>query len=181
MRSFAHLHAGKTFAVLALLRTLFDITLLRKGPEVIPHSPLVLLLTIVFWCIASLSALLLIERVDITDLRLDVVSTIVAIVVYSSIVVLSGFTPRLMQTLSAVIGCGAIVRFVFVCSYALTRPFVGDTFIGLLAWGVLLWSISVKGHIIARAVDRHWYFGLLIAVTVFVLQRLVDVWITAPP
>ena len=28
----------------------------------------------------------------------------------------------------------------------------------------MLWSVPVEGHIIARAIDRHWYLGIAIAV-----------------
>jgi hypothetical protein len=42
----------------------------------------------------------------------------------------------------------------------------------LVAWLILLWSVSIKGHIIASAIDRHWYIGLSIAVAVFVLQSI---------
>jgi hypothetical protein len=35
---------------------------------------------------------------------------------------------------------------------------------------ILLWSIPVEGHIIARAIDRHWYVGIGAALAVFVFQ-----------
>ena len=35
---------------------------------------------------------------------------------------------------------------------------------------VLLWSVPVEGHIIARAIDRFWYVGLVAASTVFIVQ-----------
>jgi hypothetical protein len=35
---------------------------------------------------------------------------------------------------------------------------------------LLAWSVRVKGHIIARTIDCEWYLGILIAISVFVLQ-----------
>jgi hypothetical protein len=43
---------------------------------------------------------------------------------------------------------------------------------GLVANLILLWSVPVEGHIIARAISRHWYIGVLIAIAVFVLQYI---------
>jgi hypothetical protein len=46
---------------------------------------------------------------------------------------------------------------------------------------MLLWSVPVEGHIIARAMGRHWYIGILIAITVFVLQFVIYSAMSATP
>jgi hypothetical protein len=74
--------------------------------------------------------------------------------------------------MSAIIGCGALLMSVFVGAYVFLQPFIGAGLMTLVAWLILLWSVSVKGHIIASAIDRHWYIGLSIAVAVFVLQSI---------
>jgi hypothetical protein len=43
----------------------------------------------------------------------------------------------------------------------------------LIANLILLWSVPVEGHIIARATERHWYIGILVALAVFILQYLI--------
>ena len=70
---------------------------------------------------------------------------------------------------------------VFVAAYALLRPFIGAGLMTLVAWSILLWSVSVKGHIIASAINRHWYIGMTIAVTVFVLQSIIGVLVSSEP
>jgi hypothetical protein len=35
---------------------------------------------------------------------------------------------------------------------------------------VLLWSVPVEGHILARTIDRHWYVGIVVAMAVFIFQ-----------
>ena len=53
-------------ALLPLLRTLFDITLLRKGPDNIPSSMILLLLAIGLWLFSSLAVLaLMIVRIGV--------------------------------------------------------------------------------------------------------------------
>jgi hypothetical protein len=94
------------------------------------------------------------------------------IVCYASIVVLGGFGPRLTQTITALVGCGALIFLTFVAQYTLFLPVAGEQVTGLVANLILLWSVPVEGHIIARAIDRHWYTGILIAITVFILQYI---------
>jgi hypothetical protein len=155
-----------------LIRTLFDITLLRKGPDAIPRSGLLLAAVVCLWILASLVGLVLIDRFDETDFFLGIFSGVAGLACYAAIVVLGGFGPRLTQTLTALVGCGALIFLTFVAQYVLFMPIAGDLVTGLVANLILLWSVPVEGHIIARAIDRHWYTGILIAITVFVLQYI---------
>lgn len=155
-----------------LIRTLFDITLLRKGPDAIPRSGLLLALVIGLWIFASLAGLALIERFDETDFFLGLFSGLAGIACYAAIVVFGGFGPRLTQTVTALVGCGALIFLTFVAQYVLFLPVAGEQMTGLVANLILLWSVPVEGHIIARAIDRHWYTGILIAITVFILQYI---------
>lgn len=167
--------------MLPFLKTLFDITLLRKGPEHFPRSVLILLMSIALWLIAALTALALIDRFDESDFVLEIFSAMVGVSCYAGLVVVTGYAPRIMQTLSAIIGCGAMLSLVFVAAYALFQPFLGGTMISLIAWAILLWSVSVKGHIIARAINRHWYVGLAVAAAVFCLQSVINEMVTSAP
>ncbi len=162
----------RTVPLLPLLQTLFDIALLRKGPEHIPHSVVMLVMTISLWLLSALTAFALIDRFDESDFFLEIFSALIAVACYSAIVILARRGSRLTQTMSAIIGCGAILMSVFVGAYVFLQPFIGAGLMTLVAWLILLWSVSVKGHIIASAIDRHWYIGLSIAVAVFVLQSI---------
>ena len=53
--------------VLPLIRTLFDIVLLRKGPDAIPRSGLLLVMAVGLWLFSSLAGLALIGRFDESD------------------------------------------------------------------------------------------------------------------
>ncbi len=167
--------------LLPFLKTLFDIALLRKGPEHIPRSVVILLMAIALWFVSALTALALIDRFDESDFFLEIFSALIAVASYSAIVIVARQRPRLTQTISAIIGCGAILTLVFVAAYALLNPFIGAGLMTLVAWMILLWSVSVKGHIIARAINRHWYIGLSIAVAVFVLQSIINVLVSSEP
>jgi hypothetical protein len=166
-------------AVLPLVRTLFDITLLRRGPEHLPRSVVLLGMTVSLWLFAALAALALIQRFDETDFFLSTFSAFVGVLCYALIVVLHGHRARTLQTVSAIIGAGALITLVFVAEYVLLTPFLGEVNAGLIATIILFWSVPVEGHIIARAIDRHWYIGILLAVSVFIIQYLVNVLVTA--
>ena len=158
--------------MIPLIRTLFDIVLLRKGPDAVPHSGLLFVMVLGMWLFSSLAGLALIDRFDENDFFLGLFSGIVGIACYSVVVVLGGYSARLLQTITTLIGCGALIFLAFVAEYVLFRPFVGERITGLIANLILLWSVPVEGHIIARAINRHWYIGILVAIAVFALQYI---------
>ncbi|MDJ0813369.1 MAG: hypothetical protein QNJ23_06555 [Woeseiaceae bacterium] len=159
--------------MLPLLRTLFDITLLRKGPDAIPASWILVLLVIGLWLFSSLTVLSLIEQFDERDFVIGLYTALAGIVTYTAILVVAGHASRAMQTVTAILGCGALISLIFVAEFVLFTPFLGPTVTGILAQLILLWSVPVEGHIIARALGRHWYIGIVIAIGVFVLQYVI--------
>jgi hypothetical protein len=150
-----------------------EIVLLRKGPDSIPRSVVLLIMIVVLWLFSSLAVLALIEQFDESDFLLGLFTALVGILCYAAVVVISGHSPRVLQTVSAVLGCGALISLAFVAEFVLFTPFLGQSISGIVAQLILLWSVPVEGHIIARAIDRHWYVGILIAISVFVLQFVI--------
>jgi len=68
-----------------------------------------------------------------------------------------------------------------VVTFVILRPLAGEQVAALLAWLVLIWSVPVKGHIIARAIEQHWYTGIAIALTVYIAQRFAYDALTTTP
>lgn len=159
--------------MLPLVRTLFEIVLLRKGPDSIPRSAVLFIMIVVLWFFSSLVVLALIEQFDESDFLLGLFTALVGILCYAAVVVISGHASRVLQTVSAVLGCGALISLAFVAEFVLFTPFLGQSISGIVAQLILLWSVPVEGHIIARAIDRHWYVGILIAISVFILQFVI--------
>jgi len=167
--------------LLPLLKTLFDIILLRKGPDQIPRSLVMLTMNLALWLFSALAALALIDRFDESDFLLSLFSGAVGLICYAGIVIASRKPERLQQTMSAIIGCGALISLAFVVEYVLLEPLLGDVSAGIIATLILFWSVPVEGHIIARAVNRHWYVGILLAVIVFSLQYVINRLVMAAP
>jgi len=77
---------------------------------------------------------------------------------------------RHMQALTAILGCGAIFgAALFAGRFVLTQLLsVSET--AMYSEIILLWSILIEGHIIARTIERLWFFGILMALAVFIIQ-----------
>ena len=153
-----------------LFETWLDIVRLRKGPDAIPHSPTLFLLTVVIWIVAGAVMTASASSLGPRDFLLGIANSGVGIGCYVAIVVLAGRPSRILQTVSAILGCGALLTLLFVACDAFLTPLLGQELAGLVATLVLLWSIPVEGHIIARAIERHWYVGVVIATAVFIFQ-----------
>lgn len=156
--------------MLALIETLFAIIRLKKGPDAIPYSWAVCLVALTLWLAAGIAVTILADELTDRDFLVGTFTGVVALACYASIVVLSGFTPRLLQTMTAVLGCGALLGFLFIAGRVVLTPLLSKGITDLVVTLILLWSIPVEGHIIARAIDRHWYIGIVAAMAVFVFQ-----------
>ncbi len=167
--------------MLPLIRTLVDITLLRKGPEDIPYSWVLLHMCIALWMLALLATAALITNFDATDAWVSLASAIVGAICYVVVLSATGYGGRAVQTLAALIGCGAVISFTMLAEIVLFTPFLGRDIASLIAFVVLVWSVPVKGHIIARAINWHWYAGIVIAFSIFLLQLAFTQSMTSEP
>ena len=156
--------------MLALFLTLFDIVRLRKGPEAIPYSWVLCLVVLTLWLLAGFAIAMSTESIDDQDFLNSTFTGVVALACYAAIVVSSGHTPRLLQTATAILGCGALISFLYLVETVVLGALVGEPVTTLIAMLIVFWSVPVEGHIIARAIDRHWYVGIAAAMAVFVFQ-----------
>ena len=156
--------------MLALFETLFDIIRLRKGPDAIPYSPVVFAMTLALWMAAGLVMTLMTPELSQHDFLIGTFTGLSGLGCYAGIVLLTGNRPRLLQTVTAILGCGAILSLLFVASNVFLSPFLSKNITSLVATLILLWSVPVEGHIIARAINRHWYVGVVAAMAVFIFQ-----------
>jgi len=159
-------------AVLALIETLVDIIRLRKGPDAIPHSTFLLVVIIALWLFAGLLMTFLTAELDEQDFVIGTVTGIAGLLCYAAIIVLAGKSARLLQTVIALLGCGALLSLMFVAGNVFLTPFLSENITNFIVTLILLWTVPVEGHIISRTLDRHWYVGVAIAMAVFVFQLI---------
>ena len=156
--------------LLLLLRTFFDIIALRKGPEHVPDSWLLLILSTAMMIAATFVATVLIEELAQQDLRLTIATATLGLMFYGTVLSVFGHSRRIVRALTCVLGCGAVLTVLYVAEFVLFRPIVGPAAAGTVAALIALWSIPVEGHIISRAIQQHWFIGVAIAVAAFILQ-----------
>lgn len=112
----------------------------------------------------------LLQNFSSTDSVISIISWLLSLICYVMVLSVAGKSSRMLQTLSAVIGTGALITFGMLAALVLFTPFLGGRIASFVAIGILLWSIPVKGHIIARAIERHLFVGFIIATAIFLLQ-----------
>lgn len=145
---------------------------MRKGPEHLPGSPIVLLFAVVLFAIAMLVSTVLIQGDGNDSMLLSIAVSVAGYGLYWFVMSMTGYAHRFVPTVSAIMACGSILTIVMVSVFLVLNPLVGANAAAIVAWLILIWSVPVKGHIIARAIERHWYLGIAIALTIFILQRI---------
>ena len=154
----------------ALITTLWDISLLRKGPDAIPASWLPFAMAIVLRGIAVVLSVAFIETFTLHYVKIDLVVWTLGLVFFSAIVVITGKGARLSQTLTALVGIGALITFAVLAVRVLGARVLPEATVLTISLLLLLWSVVIKGHIMARALDWHWYLGFILSLVVFLVQ-----------
>lgn len=144
--------------------------MLRKGPEQVPDSWLVLLISLILMQLASFVAVMLSNPGENYNHLLTFITHLLGMGVYAAILLATGFVHRIVPVLSAIVACGAILMLLFVAIYVFLNPFLGNDMAIVTATLIIIWSVPVEGHIIARGIEQHWYIGIVIAMIVFTVQ-----------
>lgn len=164
--------------MLALLQTLLDIIRLRKGPDALPRSSVLLAIVVAFWLFVDALAGAIIPSFGKSSVS-GLAISILGVIIFALVATLGGRNARVTQMLTALIGCGAVLGLAvtLVIGVALQLqalnlvPVLGV----LIVWSITLFSIVVDGHILARTLDRPQLHGVIIAFLVFALQYYLSV------
>lgn len=156
--------------MLTLLKTYADMLALRKGPDAIPSSPLILLLSIGMLIVSSFFASVSMDAIRTQDHFLTFSGYALGLLFYGGVLFVLGFAGRLLQTLSAIVACGALITTLYVVAFLLLEPLFGREFAGIVGLLILFWSVPVEGHIMACAIQQHRLVGITIAMVAIVLQ-----------
>jgi hypothetical protein len=155
------------------LKVFLDIVLWRRGPQDLPNSGLLVVLTLVAYELVNLVQIALME-VSIAELLLYlVVDPLMLMGGLWLVMMLFGRRDRWAQTVSAVLGCTALLALVVSVPMVLL---VGPRMAGnppaalqLLALGLVIAFILVVGRIIQLATDSNLLTGSAIATTYVVM------------
>ena len=164
--------------MLALLQTLFDVIRLRKGPDALPRSSVLFAIVVVFWLFVDVLGAIIIPTYGNSQVS-GLSISLLGLVVYALVATLAGKNERIMQMLTAMIGCGAILGLAMTLTIGVAlqlKDVAAIPVLGFLAaWSITLFSIVVDGHILSRTVERPQILGIVIAFLVFALQYYLSV------
>jgi hypothetical protein len=153
-----------------ILKAFIDVFLLRKGPDDLPKSSLLLAVAIGMSIVVNFLFYAIIESELPTNLFLEFATELVKITSYLLILVVFGLVSRVMQTMTAIIACNAILGLLLTVILMVSQQFLNKELDAAFAWFITCWLILVEGHIISRAAKLHRVTGIAIAVVIFILQ-----------
>ena len=157
--------------MLALIETLFDIIRLRKGPDAIPHSQLLFVIVVALWLFAGTVMTVLTVELGKTHFFEMILVGVAGLLGYAAIVLLSGHGARALQTVTALLGCDSLLSLVYVAAIVFLAPYFSGNLVSIVVTVILIWSLVVEGHIIARAIDQRIFVGVVAAVVIFLFQQ----------
>lgn len=153
-----------------LVRPFVRIGLLRTGPQTLPASPL--LLGLVLCAFAIVSAVAYGMRYDLkvvtaaVFVELGLLSLFVA-----AVLALYGHAERILQTLTALVGCGAMIGTIMLPLQVWFVQAELDQEQGLrhvlVVLVFLVWEVLIRGHIFRHALNRGLAFGVMLSIAYF--------------
>ena len=156
-----------------LIRAFLDIARWRKGPEDLPASGFLLTVTLGGYILASIVTVLFYAR-GVADLLAQVTLDIALMFgFFGLLLVFYKKTQRFEQTMTALLGTGIVLTVIALPLIAWLRVESAETTTSipaLLMFLVVLWSISITGHIMRRALEIPFAGGVLMAVGYFLLS-----------
>ena len=164
--------------VRTLLTAFLEITFFRKGPSDIPDSSLLLVITATLWFFVGIGGVVIDSTYDGDGFLINLILTVIGIGLYSIVVNIFGSSERFRRALTAILGCGAIFNLVYLVGQLVLKNLIGVEETRMFWELILMWSILVEGHIIARTIDRQLFIGILFAMAVFFAQLQVLVVVT---
>jgi hypothetical protein len=157
-----------------LIKSLFQIIRLQKGPDTIPGASVAFVAVCAMWFAAAILTVLIFDNVGASDISFALLVGASGLFCYAALLAVFGKSARLLPMLTSMVGCGALLLTVFAAVFAVLKPFVGADDALLVAYPFTLWSVPVEGHIIARTLDKPFVAGFIFAFAVFVLQVLLQ-------
>jgi hypothetical protein len=152
------------------LQLLRDILWLRRGPQDVPYSPILL----VACCVAALTLQLVLASIftEGGNLVASLIALLLDLGLLYFVLMLRGFTSRFVQTATALIACTILFTLIAlpITFIVGTPPKATDQVtavqgvLGLVALVVITWKLVVDAHILRHALSIPFFAGLALAI-----------------
>lgn len=159
-----------------LVRPFVEICVLRRGPQDLPVSTLLLGIMLVAHTVSS--TLLSVVTLDVWKaIMAGIVDTLLVAALTGSLLYLHRLKSRIVQTLTAMTGTGAIITLAAIPLFTWLKGAEaagsGSPIAALLVLGLIAWSLGVSGHILRHALSVPYILGILIAFAFFWISHTV--------
>ncbi len=165
----------------ALLDVFLEICLLRRGPQDLPASPALTVLSLAAYGLSGMVAV-----IAIMPLSMALPQTLLDLALVSGLsyllLSLRGFGARFLQTLTALAGTGTLLNlvawplFMWMGQEADTAG-QGSPLPSLLFLVLLGWSIAIMAHIVRHALSSTRSMGLLCAMAYLIISLAMASWL----
>jgi len=163
--------------MLAFIQAFINIALRRSGPEDLPDSRFLLGLTLAVYLVTQVSLASIAYGVNGALLSTLMISLVLLFGGMWVLLSLTGYRKRYTRTVTAMLGTSALLSLLSM-PFGLWRQFALDIGLGkalpnTIIFAIMVWSIAVDGHILARALSRPYTIGLLVAIAYFYLHTTI--------
>jgi len=147
------------------LKLFIDLCLLRAKPDAVPASRFLLGFALTAYTLMSLA--LASAHLPLSKALLYALADIMVLaLVTHTLLLLRRFPARLVQTLTALAGTGALFEL-------LALPLLRATELSPLLFGLMIWSIAVSAHILRHALSVPFALGMLASLGYVVVNLVV--------
>jgi hypothetical protein len=170
--------------VLQFLRIFLDIVLWRRGPQDLPASQLLVWLTLAAYVTVSVVQLALLDEPVKTWFFFLVVDPVLLMAWVWLVLKLFGHPERYVQTVSAVLGTGALLGLVIYLPLQFVVPPAaegqGAPLAQVIGFALVAMFALVTGRIIKLATDSSLFTGIGVALTYFLVINFLLAAVRAP-
>ncbi len=166
--------------MIKLLTVFWNIILRKSGPEEVPDSNFLLVVTFIFFLLSQvLVGFKMYGGAVSLFFQLLFLDTVILIIWLRAILQLSGKLERFRQSLTALFGTGTLFNFIlspFILSYApyleqltssdelqITAELPMPALLSIVILIIAIWSVLVMGHIYSRATSKSRAIGIGLA------------------
>ena len=162
--------ASRSSSLRAILNPFIQICLLRRGPQDLPTSGILLAIALIAHTVMSI----LLSNVFLgaaSALLSGLLETVLLVALTGTLLYVQRRNARLIQTLTALAGTGAIITVIALpisgWLHGADRA-AGEGVFVVLLWLILtVWSLAVAGHIFRHALSVPYFLGLVLAVVFY--------------
>lgn len=151
-----------------LIRLFLDICLLRRGPQDVPASVVLMQLCTLTYLFSSFGLLAFEETPVLQNLAKVAIDFLFFAAIVWGALVWRGHTARWLQTWTALMGSCTLLALVALPTirwlYLGAEAGAVDPLAVLLWFGILLWNLAVIGHVLRHAMQAPFALGMAVAI-----------------